>query len=56
VQEIRELLPATFLKTGIPAQQRFQIRQGNEYSNTKDDFFLLNGLSHEIDFDNVDKN
>ncbi len=40
VQEIRDLLPATFLKTGIPAQQRFQIRQGNEYSNTKEDFFL----------------
>jgi hypothetical protein len=39
VQEIRDLLPATFLKTGIPAQQRFQIRQGNEYSNTKDDIF-----------------
>ncbi len=40
VQEIRDLLPATFLKTGIPAQQRFQIRQENEYSNTKEDFFL----------------
>jgi hypothetical protein len=39
VQEIRDLLPATFLKTGIPAQQRFQIRQENEYSGTKDDIF-----------------